>query len=128
MRALFVTVRMKPEYRDQILKGALEDGRGSREDEPGCLRFDVIQDDSDPNTIYFYEVYRDDAALEAHRAAPHYPAWGNLPADWFVGQKAVVDPRQDDRALGGQVSTSAPRRPRSAHLRSRPTEARSRSK
>ena len=90
MKALFVTVRMKPEYRDQILKGALEDGRGSREDEPGCLRFDVIQDDNDPNTIYFYEVYRDDAALEAHRAAPHYPAWGNLPADWFVGQKAVV--------------------------------------
>jgi autoinducer 2-degrading protein len=84
MRALFVTVSMKPEYRDQILKGALEDGRGSREDEPGCLRFDVVQDDSDPNTIYFYEVYRDDAALEAHRAAPHYPAWGNLPADWFV--------------------------------------------
>ena len=55
MRALFVTVRMRPEYRDQILKGALEDGRGSREDEPGCLRFDVFQDDNDPNTIYFYE-------------------------------------------------------------------------
>ena len=86
MRALFVTVRMKPEYRDQILKGALEDGRGSREDEPGCLRFDVFQDDSDPNTIYFYEVYRDDAALQAHRAAPHYPAWGNLPAEWFVAR------------------------------------------
>ena len=43
MRALFVTVRMKPEYRDRILKGALEDGRGSRKDEPGCLRFDVFQ-------------------------------------------------------------------------------------
>ena len=90
MKVLFVTVRMKPEYRERILKGALEDGRGSREDEPGCLRFDVVQDDSDPNTIYFYEVYRDDAALAAHRAAPHYPAWGNLPADWFVGQKTVV--------------------------------------
>ncbi len=90
MRAIFVTVRMKPEYRDRILKGALEDGRGSREDEPGCLRFDVIQDDNDPNTIYFYEVYKDDAALQAHRAAPHYSAWGNLPAEWFVGQKAVA--------------------------------------
>jgi (4S)-4-hydroxy-5-phosphonooxypentane-2,3-dione isomerase len=90
MKALFVTVRMKPEYRDQILKSALEDRRGSRDDEPGCLRFDVFQDDSDPNTIYFYEVYRDDAALEAHRAAPHYPACDNLPADWFVGQKAVA--------------------------------------
>ena len=92
MRTLFVTVRMKPEYRDQILKGAFEDGRGSREDEPGCLRFDVIQDDKDPNTIYFYEVYRDDAALEAHRAAPHYPAW-----------EGGRYPRHDDRALGGRV-------------------------
>jgi hypothetical protein len=45
MNALFVTVRMKPEYRDQILKGALEDGRGWREDEPGCPRFDVFQDE-----------------------------------------------------------------------------------
>ena len=43
MKVLFVTVRMKPEYRDRILKGALEDGRGSRKDEPGCLRFDVVQ-------------------------------------------------------------------------------------
>jgi autoinducer 2-degrading protein len=90
MKALFVSVHMKPEYRDQILKGAFEDARGSREDEPGCLRFDVIQDDSDPNKIYFYEVYKDDAAFEAHRNAPHFPAWSNLPADWFVGQKAVV--------------------------------------
>ena len=73
MRALFVTVRMKPEYRDQILKGALEDGRGSRNDEPGCLRFDVIQDDKDPNTIYFYEVYRDEAPRDAHRPAPPTP-------------------------------------------------------
>ena len=24
---------------------------------------------------YKYEVYRDEAALEAHRAAPHYAVW-----------------------------------------------------
>lgn len=29
----------------------------------------------DQNTYYFYEVYKDEAALEAHRAAPHYAAW-----------------------------------------------------
>jgi len=88
MRAL--TVRMKPEYRDQILKGALEDGRGSREDEAGCLALRRLPGRQRPEHDLFYEIYRDDAALEAHRAAPHYPAWGNLPADWFVGQKAVV--------------------------------------
>jgi quinol monooxygenase YgiN len=29
----------------------------------------------DQNVYYFYEVYRDEAALEAHRAAPHYAVW-----------------------------------------------------
>jgi autoinducer 2-degrading protein len=90
VKALIVSIHMKPEYRDKILAGALEDARGSQQDEPGCLRFDVIQDDADPNKIYFYEIYKDDAAFEAHLKAPHFPAWRDLPADWFVGQKATV--------------------------------------
>jgi hypothetical protein len=34
-----------------------------RKDEPGCLRFDVVADRDDPQRFYFYEVYRDEAAL-----------------------------------------------------------------
>jgi quinol monooxygenase YgiN len=55
---------------------------------PGCLRFDVFQDESDPNRSLLRGL-SGRRCLEAHRAAPHYSAWGNLPADWFVGQKAV---------------------------------------
>ena len=81
MRALFVTVRMKPEYREQILKGALEDGRGSREDEPGCLRFDVHRSSEDAHRFFLYEIYADEAAFyEAHRAAPHYAQWREVAA------------------------------------------------
>ena len=43
-------------------------------DERGCLRFNVLHDQQDQNVYYFSEVYRD-AALEAHRAAPHYAVW-----------------------------------------------------
>src|SRR5262249_21546956 len=72
MFAIWVSVNVKPERKEEFLQAIEEDARGSREDEPGCLRFDVLQDASDPNHYYFYEVYRDEAALEAHRAAPHY--------------------------------------------------------
>jgi len=48
---------------------------GSERDEPGCMRFNVLQDAQDQNVYYFYEAYRDEAALEAHRAAPHYAVW-----------------------------------------------------
>ena len=90
MKALIVSIQMKPEYRDQILKGALEDARGSQNDEPGCLRFDVIQDDSDPNKIYFYEVYTSEEAFQEHLKAPHVPAWRDLPKDWFAAPTQVV--------------------------------------
>jgi autoinducer 2-degrading protein len=75
MLAMWVKVRVKPEGRDRFLKAIEVDALGSERDEPGCLRFNVLHDQQDPNVYYFYEVYRDEAALEAHRAAPHYAVW-----------------------------------------------------
>ena len=75
MLAIWVKVRVKPELRDQFLKAIEVDALGSERDEPGCLRFNVLRDQQDENVYYFYEVYRDEAALEAHRAAPHYAVW-----------------------------------------------------
>lgn len=83
MLVLIVTVNVKPEYRERVLEGVMEDARGSQHDEPGCLRFDVIQDEKNPNRIYFYEVYKDEAAFEAHKVAPHFRAWADIPKDWF---------------------------------------------
>lgn len=75
MLAMWVKVRVKPEARERFLKAIEVDAEGSERDEPGCLRFNVLQDAEDRNVYYFYEVYRDEAALEAHRAAPHYAVW-----------------------------------------------------
>ncbi|MGA8754843.1 MAG: putative quinol monooxygenase [Stellaceae bacterium] len=75
MLAMWVKVRVKPDGRERFLKAIEVDALGSERDEPGCMRFNVLQDDQDPNVYYFYEVYRDEAALEAHRAAPHYAVW-----------------------------------------------------
>src|SRR4026209_195940 len=75
MLAMWVKVRVKPEARECFLKAIEVDAIGSERDEPGCLRFNVLHDREDPNVYYFYEVYRDEAALEAHRAAPHYAVW-----------------------------------------------------
>ena len=70
-----VKVRIKPELRQSFLQAIEVDARGSERDETGCLRFNVLQDAQDANAYYFYEVYKDEAALEAHRAAPHYAVW-----------------------------------------------------
>lgn len=73
--AIWVKVRVKPEGLEQFLHAIEVDALGSERDEPGCLCFNVLRDAEDELTFYFYEVYRDEAALADHRAAPHYAVW-----------------------------------------------------
>jgi quinol monooxygenase YgiN len=89
MLAIWVKVRIKPTMKDKFLKAIEVDALGSERDEAGCLRFNVLQDAKDENVYYFYEVYKDEAALEAHRAAPHYAVW-RAAADSLDGPTEAV--------------------------------------
>ena len=75
MLAMWVKVRVKPELRQRFLDAIEVDALGSERDEPGCLRFNVLQDAGDANVYYFFEVYQDEAAVDAHRTTPHYAVW-----------------------------------------------------
>lgn len=75
MYAVVVPLKIKPGMREQFLAAALDDSTSSLRDEPGCLRFDVLQDNADPDRYFFYEVYRDENAFKAHQASAHYPRW-----------------------------------------------------
>ena len=40
--------------------------------ESGCVTYQVHKHKTDPRRFFIYEQYKDDAALETHRAAPHF--------------------------------------------------------
>lgn len=40
--------------------------------EPGCAMYQVHRHKTEPRRFFIYEQYKDDAALEAHRATPHF--------------------------------------------------------
>jgi (4S)-4-hydroxy-5-phosphonooxypentane-2,3-dione isomerase len=83
MLAMWVKVRVKPAERERFLKAIEVDALGSERDEPGCMRFNVLQDAQDQNVYYFYEVYRDEAALQAHRAGrPTTPSGARPRTRW----------------------------------------------
>jgi autoinducer 2-degrading protein len=86
MLILQVTVQVKPEHVPEFLDMIRYDAEHSERDEPGCLRFDVIQDLGDPNRFYYYEVYRDEAALEAHRQTPHFKLYFEKVQPWLASQ------------------------------------------
>lgn len=91
MHAIFVTIRIKPGFREQFKEASLGDSQGSVRDEPGCFRFDILEDKTDPNKFYLYEVYENEEAhMVAHRNAPHYKKWRETVQDWFDGDTVAI--------------------------------------
>ena len=84
MVVLQVSVQVKPKHVSEFLEVVRYDAEHSEKDEPGCLRFDVIQDWDDPNHFYLYEIYRDEAALQAHRQTPHFKLFFEKSRPWLA--------------------------------------------
>ena len=75
MIALIVTLDVHPERLPQFLAAIEENAARSFNDEAGCRYFDVTQDTQNPLHFVFYELYDDEAAVQAHRKAPHFAKW-----------------------------------------------------
>ena len=75
MISLVVRLDVVPARLEEFHEAITRNAAATFTHEPGCLRFDVCRSQADPHHFVFYEVYRDEAALEAHRAAPHFAAW-----------------------------------------------------
>lgn len=87
MYVVCVHVHVKAENRDDFIRASLENASNTVQ-EPGNLRFDVIQQLDDPNRFMLYEVYLDEDAMDAHKLTAHYAAWRDAVADW------MAEPRQ----------------------------------
>ncbi|HYY54223.1 MAG TPA: putative quinol monooxygenase [Candidatus Dormibacteraeota bacterium] len=94
MFALIVSLRIRPERRNQFLQAAEENSTASVRDEPGCLRFDVVHDQAEPDHFFYYEVYTDEAAFDAHKKTPHYARWRQAAAE-CVAEGAQQNTRCD---------------------------------
>ena len=88
MLALVVEFRIKPEQVGAFATAIAENARLSRETEPGCRQFDVCRDSAEPALFYLYELYDDEAAIQAHLASAHYQHMNAQTADW-VAAKSV---------------------------------------
>jgi quinol monooxygenase YgiN len=71
MVSLTVRLRFSSEDRDEVVQLFREMARATRQ-EPGCVSYVPHWVESDPSTALIYEQYRDEAAVEAHRASAHF--------------------------------------------------------
>ncbi len=89
MFVVCVHVHVLPENVAQFLEATLENARHTVE-EPGALRFDVLQQVDDPNRFVLYEAYVDEEAAKAHKQTAHYAAWRNAVEPWMAEPRRGV--------------------------------------
>jgi quinol monooxygenase YgiN len=74
MLIVHVHVHVTPELVDAFRAATLENARHSVQ-EPGVVRFDVIQQADDPRRFVLVEIYRTPEDPARHKETAHYAAW-----------------------------------------------------
>ena len=68
--AIVVEYQVKPARRVAFEGLIRAHAAGTKEDEDGCERFDVLIPREDPGRVMVYEIYRDEEAYREHNASP----------------------------------------------------------
>ncbi|MDQ1509008.1 MAG: hypothetical protein QOG50_852 [Actinomycetota bacterium] len=63
-------MRAHPGRREDLLEVLRELVDAAAADEPGTLVYVMHEVDDDPDTVVSYELFADEAALDAHKASP----------------------------------------------------------
>jgi len=87
-----VTVYVKPENMDDFIAATTENHEASIE-EPGNMRFDVLQSMADPTRFLLYEAYQSEEAAAAHKKKEHYLKWRQMVANWMAKPREGIPHR-----------------------------------
>lgn len=90
MFIMLVYIHVNEEALEAFLEASMENAEASRQ-EPGVVRFDVIQQAEDPSRFLLIEIYRDEEAPAQHKETAHYLRWRETVAPM------MAEPRQGVR-------------------------------
>ncbi len=83
MYVVVINVHVKAESLSAFIAATRENHLASRQ-EPGNVRFDILQRKDDPNRFVFYEAYHDESGQLAHQQTAHYAKWKETVADMMA--------------------------------------------
>jgi quinol monooxygenase YgiN len=74
MLIVHVFVHVNRHRVDDFIAATLENARNSVQ-EPGIIRFDLVQQDDDPTRFLLIEIYRTPQDPARHKETAHYATW-----------------------------------------------------
>ncbi len=84
-----VHVYVKPENIDDFIEATIINHKESIQ-ESGNLRFDVLQDASDPAKFVLYEAYESSEDVAEHKKTAHYQNWRDTVASMMAKPREGV--------------------------------------
>ena len=89
MFIVHVFVHVKPANVEEFKSASMENARNSLK-EPGIARFDVIQQQDDPNRFVLVEVYRTADDPARHKETQHYRKWRDTVEDMMAEPRRAI--------------------------------------
>ena len=86
MFVVIVSIQVKPDRVNDFRESILDNARNTRL-EPGNVRFDVLQDTTDPTRWTLYEAYTNTDAHKAHQTTAHYLKWRDVATDQMAAPR-----------------------------------------
>ncbi len=87
--AIAVQFHIAPEHVEAFKRRVIQQATDSLTKEVGCLQFDVLIDQADPNTIFLYETYLDATAFETHRGTEHFADFTTTITPWVISKSVT---------------------------------------
>jgi len=72
----------------EAFRKAIEENSAASIKEPGCRQFHVATSTTDPNHIFLYEIYDNEAAYQAHRTTEHFKKFDAIRNSLIVKSEA----------------------------------------
>jgi len=91
--AIWAKIPAKPGMRDEMIKVMQAEIDHVTNNEAGTTYYILHEDPKDEDAVYFYELYTDRAASEAHGQSDTFKAMGPLLAPFLGGKPELMYPR-----------------------------------
>ena len=88
--ALFLEFQFEAEDMNLAVELLTEIQNQTIENEEGCIAYDILLNDEEPNTIYLYECYENKVALEVHNNAAYYKSIVNKQLSPLIKERKVL--------------------------------------
>ncbi|MCU0228212.1 MAG: antibiotic biosynthesis monooxygenase [Bryobacterales bacterium] len=95
---VIVAIMRAKEGHVEALRHALFGLVGPTRAEDGCVQYDLHQDQQDPATFLFYEIWKDRPVWLQHMETPHLQSFRNVAGDLLESPPRILEMTQIEPA------------------------------